>query len=209
MEIEEYRAQFIDQLRFDADHEGTEPETQFILKTLEELESIGEFNDPMPMSIEMRGKRGRIMAFDAYAYDEADSALILIASDFTNERDAVNTLTNTRIVDLYTHMCNFLDEVVNGKMSDYCDDSDPAIILAKEFRKKIGKGLLDTEILRFKFYIISNSILSKQVKSEVVSKRWHNLFYILQFCYIFFWLCCFFLMHLATSCYIPIISGYK
>ena len=165
MEIEEYRAQFIDQLRFDADHEGTEPETQFILKTLEELESIGEFNDPMPMSIEMRGKRGRIMAFDAYAYDEADSALILIASDFTNERDAVNTLTNTRIVDLYTHMCNFLDEVVNGKMSDYCDDSDPAIILAKEFRKKIGKGLLDTEILRFKFYIISNSILSKQVKS--------------------------------------------
>lgn len=33
MEIEEYRAQFIDQLRFDADHEGTEPETQFILKT--------------------------------------------------------------------------------------------------------------------------------------------------------------------------------
>ena len=30
-----------------------------------------------------------------------------------------------------------------------------------------------------------------------------------KFCYIFFWLCCFFLMHLATSCYIPIISGYK
>ncbi|EDY93797.1 hypothetical protein BACPLE_03236 [Phocaeicola plebeius DSM 17135] len=25
-----------------------------------------------------------------------------------------------------------------------------------------------------------------------MSKRWHKLFYILQFCYIFFWLCCFF-----------------
>lgn len=49
----------------------------------------------------------------------------------------------------------------------------------------------------------------KGVVEEVVSKRWHTLFYILQFCYIFFWLCCFFLMHLATSCYIPIISGYK
>ena len=120
MEIEEYRAQFIDQLRFDADHEGTEPETQFILKTLEELETIGELNDPMPMSIEIRGRRGRIMAFDAYAYDEADSALILIASDFTNERDTANTLTNTRITDLYTRMRNFLDEAINGKMSDYC-----------------------------------------------------------------------------------------
>lgn len=165
MEIEEYRAQFIDQLRFDADHEGTEPETQFILKTLEELEAIGELNDPMPMSIEIRGKRGRIMALDAYAYDEADSALVLIASDFTNERDTANTLTNSRITDLYTRMRNFLDEAINGKMNDYCDDSDPAIILAKEFQKKIGKGMLDTEILRFKFYILSNSVLSKQVKN--------------------------------------------
>ena len=49
----------------------------------------------------------------------------------------------------------------------------------------------------------------ESLEDEVVSKRWHNLFYILQFCYIFFWLCCSFLMHLATSCYIPIISGYK
>ena len=117
------------------------------------------------MSIEIRGRRGRIMAFDAYAYDEADSALILIASDFTNERDTANTLTNTRIADLYTRMRNFLDEAINGKMSDYCDDSDPAIILAKEFRKKVGKGMLDAEILRFKFYILSNSVLSKQVKN--------------------------------------------
>ena len=52
-------------------------------------------------------------------------------------------------------------------------------------------------------------VVEEEIQEEVVSKRWHNLFYILQFCYIFFWLCCFFLMHLATSCYIPIISGYK
>ena len=165
MEIEEYRAQFIDELRFDADHEGTEPETQFINKLLENLVSIGELADPMPMSIEIKGKRGRIMAFDAYAYDEADSSLILIASDFTNERETANTLTNTRITELYTHMRNFLDEAINGKMSDYCDDSDPAILVAKEFRKRIGKSMFESEILRFKFYILSNSVLSKQVKS--------------------------------------------
>ena len=165
MEIEEYRAQFIDELRFDADHEGTEPETQFINKLLENLVSIGELADPMPMSIEIKGKKGRIMAFDAYAYDEADSSLILIASDFTNERETANTLTNTRINELYTHMRYFLDEAINGKMSDYCDDSDPAILVAKEFRKRIGKSMFETEILRFKFYILSNSVLSKQVKS--------------------------------------------
>lgn len=165
MEIEEYRQKFIDGLRFEADHEGTEAETQFISKVLDNLEEIGELNDPMPMSIEMKGKRGRIMAFDAYAYDEADSSLILISSDFSNQRDTASTLTNTRITELYTHMRNFIDESINGTMSEYCDDSDPAISIAKEFKKKIAKNMIETEIMKFKFYIISDSTLSKQVKN--------------------------------------------
>lgn len=165
MKIEEYRQQFIDELRFNAEHEGTEPETQFIEKTLNDLEEIGELNDPIPMSVEMRGSRNRILAFDAYAYDEADGALVLIASDFTNQRDTAPTLTNTRIEELYGRMLNFVEESVQGNISKYCDDSDPALLIAKEFRKKIGKGMLSTEILRFKFFIISNATLSKQVKN--------------------------------------------
>ena len=165
MEIEEYRKQFIDELRFNAEHEGTEPETQFIEKTLNDLEEIGELNDPIPMSVEMRGARNRILAFDAYAYDEADGALVLIASDFTNQRDTAPTLTNTRIEELYGRMLNFVEESVQGNISKYCDDSDPALLIANEFRKKIGKGMLSTEILRFKFFIISNATLSKQVKN--------------------------------------------
>lgn len=165
MEIEKYRQQFIDELRFNAEHEGTEPETQFIEKTLNDLEEVGELNDPILMSVEMRGSRNRILAFDAYAYDEADGALVLIASDFTNQRDTAPTLTNTRIEELYGRMLNFVEESVLGNISKYCDDSDPALLIANEFRKKIGKGMLSTEILRFKFFIISNATLSKQVKN--------------------------------------------
>ena len=65
MNIEEFRIQFINDLRFKAEHEGTEPETQFIEKTLEDLEDIGELNDPIPMSVEIRGRKKRLMAFDA------------------------------------------------------------------------------------------------------------------------------------------------
>ena len=84
---------------------------------------------------------------------------------FASVPDTVKTLTNGRINELYSHMLYFLDEALNGKISDYCDDSNPAIIVAKEFRKRVGKSMLDTEILRFKFYILSDSVLSKQVKS--------------------------------------------
>lgn len=165
MDIGEFRIQFMEQLRFDAEHEGTEPESQFISKALDLLEEIGEVSDPMPMSIEMKGRRGRIMAFDAYAYDEADGALIMIGSDFINEIDNTPTLTNTRIDELFLHMRNFIEESVEGDVSAYCDDSDPAINIAKEIKTKVGKSMLATEILRFKFIILSNAVLSRQVKN--------------------------------------------
>ena len=151
MDVKEYRESFLNELRFQAEHEETVPEEIFINKVLTDLEDAGELNDPMPLSVEIRGKRGRLMAFDAYSYDDADSALVLIASDFSNESETVDSLTNTRINDLVTHMENFIDESVNGNMSDYCDDSDIAINIAKEFKRKIGKGMLNSEILRFKF----------------------------------------------------------
>lgn len=165
MELEEFRLQYIDALRFDAEHDGSEPEVQFISKVLEHLEDMGEVNDPNPISFEIRGRRGRIMAFDAYAYDEADNALILIASEFSNNRESIPVLTNTRINEIVTRMENFVDESVNGHLEDYCDDSDEAIIISKEFRQKIGKSLMTSEILRFRFIIITDHILSKQVKS--------------------------------------------
>ena len=165
MDILEFRTQYIDNLRFQAEHEGSEPETQFINQALEDLEAIGELKDPIPMSVEMKGRRGRIMAFDAYAYDDADASLVLITSDFSNEREQPSTLTNSRIAELSIRMRNFLEEAVNGSISDYCDDSDEVIDIAKEFKKYIGKGLINTDIMRFKFYILSDSVLSKQVKS--------------------------------------------
>ena len=57
MEVSEFREQFLEELRFKAEHEGTEPEVQFIEMMLENLEDIGELTDAMPMSIEKRGRR--------------------------------------------------------------------------------------------------------------------------------------------------------
>lgn len=163
--IQEYRKQFLDELRFDAEHDGTDAGTKFIEKVLDELEDIGELKAPCPFPVEIRGYRGRLMSFDAYAYDEADSALILISSEFVNERESVENLTNSRIDELVSRMENFIEEVVNGDISKYCDESDDVIGLAREFRRKIGKSMETTEIMRFKFLIISNLTLSRQVKN--------------------------------------------
>ena len=165
MDIEEYRKQFIDDIRNDASLESTDPESYFIERVLSDLEGIGALNDPIPMSVEIRNARRQILAFDGYSYDEADGALVLIISEFSNQRDSVPTLTNTRIDELLSYMQRFIEESVNGNIRNFCDDSNPAVNIANEFKKKIGKGMTSTEILRFKFIIISNYTLSKQVKN--------------------------------------------
>ncbi len=165
MEIEEYRKQFIEDIRNDASLNGTDPESFFIERVLTDLEEIGELNDPIPMSVEIRNSKRQILSFDGYSYDEADGALVLISSEFTNQLDNAPTLTNTRIEELVSYMQRFIEEAVNGNIRNFCDESDPAINIANEFRKKIGKGMTATEILRFKFVIISNYTLSKQVKN--------------------------------------------
>lgn len=165
MEIEEYREQFIDEIRNDASLEGSDPESYFIERVLANLEDIGELRDPIPMSVEMRNNKRQILSFDGYSYDEADGALVLITSEFNNQRNNNPTLTNTRIEELLLYMQRFIEEAVNGNIRNFCDESDPAVNIASEFKKKIGKGMTTTEILRFKFIIISNYTLSKQVKN--------------------------------------------
>ena len=165
MDIEEYRKQFIDEIRFEAEHDGTYPESMFIEKTLALLEELGELNDPMPMSVELRNNKKQRMSFDAYAYDEADNALVLISSVFYNERDSKHNLAEGGVNDILSHMQNFIQEVDKGNISKYCDDSDDIIQVAKEIKGKMGKGMVTTEILRFKFFIITNATLFNNVKN--------------------------------------------
>lgn len=164
MEIDEYRIEFLNQLRNDASLNQNDVDDEFINTTVEMLEELGELSDPYPFSCYMRGLHGRAMAFDAYAFDDADSSIVLLISDFQNSVEKT-TLTNTRIDELYSRMRYFIEEAYAGNIRKYCDDSDPIIDIAKEFKRRIGVNSLNTEVLKFKFYIITNSVLSSQVKN--------------------------------------------
>lgn len=167
MEFEEYRKFFLEQIRSEAEHNGNDPENEFVAESIETLEDIEELADAYEHEFYCAGKNGRIMAFDGYGYDEADASFVLIISDFQNTLETT-TLTQTTITNLYNRMRYFVEEAYNGRLTDYCDDSDETIDIAKELKSKIGKSSLDTEIMKFKFYIITNSVISKGVKSVKV-----------------------------------------
>lgn len=164
MDINEYRGEFLERIRFQAEHNSSDAQSQFLDTILEKLEECGEINDPYPYECNMHGTRGRKLAFDAYAYDEADSSIVLLITDFYNDENKVS-LSNQRIEDLSKSMRNFILEAYSGEIKKYCDDSDFIIDIAKEFKKRIGKNKYDTEILKFKFFLVTNAEISGRVKT--------------------------------------------
>lgn len=163
MDISEFRKEFIERLRSDAALNSTDPNDEFIQTSISLLEEIGEFPDPVIHYFGKKGKKGRNMQINAFAFDEADGSICVLISDFYNFDDAP-TLTNTQIDTLFSKMQYFIEESYTGNIAEYCDDSDPIIDIAKNIKQLIGRSNLESSVLKFKFFIITNSLLSSRVK---------------------------------------------
>ena len=164
MTIEEYAIDYINVLRADAAINQTDAADEFYNQTLEALKENGEFCDPVLYFFWKQGRRNRVMQIDGYCFDETDKSLILMIYDFEDSETPSN-LINSQIELLYKRLLNFLDEVCNGDIQNYCDESDDVIKLAKLIRKRMNAEELSSDLLlKVKFYIVTNKILSNKVK---------------------------------------------
>ena len=164
MKIEEYAEEFINNLRADAAINGTDAGDEFYSQTLEILTDNGEFDDPVLHWFSKSGRRNRVMQIDGYAFDETDKSLVLLIYDFEDSISPSN-LVNSQIEVLYKRLLAFLDEACNGNIEEYCDDSDDTIMLAKLIKRRMTADNISPELLlKVKFYIITNKILSNKVK---------------------------------------------
>lgn len=163
MTIEEYREEFLAQLRNNAQVEGNLNQHQFIKESVELLEKNEELINPNIFHCNMKS-RNRNLGFHAYAYGEADSTIQLLITDFVDSQDA-GTLTNEDIRTLYNKMQYFIQDAAEGVIAKAAsDESDYIIDIANEFRHKIG-SMETTEVTAFRFYIVTNKTLSYRVKS--------------------------------------------
>ena len=164
MNIEEFRKEFLNDLRYEADQFETDTEDMFLDDTFEILEEGGVVSDPVRFYFGKNGRRNRMMQIHGYAYDEAESSLSLIISDF-KDIDEPRTLTQTQIDILCKRLIAFLDESCNYDITEYCDDSDETIQVAAEMKRRIGRDKESGEILKIRLVILTNATLSTQVKS--------------------------------------------
>ena len=164
MTLEEYREEFLSQLRNNAQINGNLNQEQFIEEALDLLVKNEVLIDPVMFRCNLKS-RNRNLGFHAYAYGEADSTIQLLITDFVDSQDA-GALTNEDIRVLYNKMQYFIQDAAEGLISRAAsDESDQIIDIANEFRSKIGKNMETTEITAFRFYIVTNKTLSTRVKN--------------------------------------------
>ena len=165
MELSEYREEFLNQLREDAKIYENPNQIQFVEEAIDLLEKHEEVIDAIPYFCNLKcGNHND--GFHAYAYSEADSSIVLVITDFVDSNEPGN-LTNGDIKTLYNKMQYFISDSYYNKIKDYCDISDSLIDLSKEFREKIGTAE-NTQITAFKFFIVTNKLLSNRIKQVEV-----------------------------------------
>ena len=164
MDYQEYKREFLEMLRNDSAISGTYTEDEFLDRTLEILSSFDEIEDPVRTGMgDKKGKGGRLMRADGYCFDETDHSLTLFISDFQDSYEPQN-LTMSRVDELYWRMYYFLDEICNGKIEDYFDDSDDVIKLARLIRNRLNADPTDPQlVLKIRLFVITNKELDTKL----------------------------------------------
>lgn len=166
-DYEEYKRTFLESLRADSAINGSDTVDEFISRTLSMLVDYEEIQDPQRIGCwDKRCSNNHIMRTDGYCFDETDHSLVLFISDFQDSFDTDN-LTMSRVDDLYWRMYYFLNEIYNGRMEDWFDDSDDILKVARLIRRRMNASADDADqILKIKFFIITNKDLSSDLLNQ-------------------------------------------
>ncbi len=165
MDYAEYRSDLLNNLRSDAQINGTDTEDEFIRHAFDVLSDFNEVSDPQLVNMWDKTVGGnRKIRLNGYAFDEADSSLILFITDFQDSLTPDN-LTMSRVDELYWRLYYYLDEVCNGKIEEYFDESDPDGILklSRLIRKRIKGTDTEEQFLKIRFFILTNKELDKKL----------------------------------------------
>ena len=161
---QEYKQEFLDSLRADSVINGSDTQDEFLSCTLGMLEDFDEVQSPQKVGFgDKRCSGQHVMRIDAYAFDETDHSLELFINDFQDAYETGN-LTGSRVDELYWLMYYFLNEVCNGNITKYFDDSDDALKIAALIKRRMNAIGDDPEqILKIRMFILTNKELSTDI----------------------------------------------
>ena len=143
MAFEEYKKEYLDDIRINAQIESVLPDEYFLEDALDKLTAMGELTDPVIRPIQKRCRNNKIMAFDAYGFDASDKSFVLISNDFKDTADA--TLTRTELDTIRTRMLNFIQEAFDERLQEYFDLTDEMLPVGRNIARRMKKDYVDLD----------------------------------------------------------------
>ena len=157
MDLNEYRQEFLDQVRARASAGSNFTHAEFVDicgELLSEAEELADFEVCHYRGV---GSRNRSLGVDGFAYDEVDGSIRLLIAEFGGQSDPV-TLTQTQAKALFSKLIGFCEDSFSGKLQDVIEESAPGYSLAQmlyEQRKTL---------VRLRLYLVTDGILSSRVR---------------------------------------------
>lgn len=159
MNLEEYRKDFLENIKISASEDMTNIDlafTESVVNTLIDAEEIDDFTYGYFNGF---GIHGRKMIMDGFYFDEYDKSMVILYSDFSNSDKLVN-LINTDIDKAYSSMRNLVEACEEEYiLKNGFEESSAGYELATLIKLK------KDEIIKYRFYIITDKVISKRVKN--------------------------------------------
>ena len=160
MNIEDFRSEWVGDLRIAAEANISDPHSEFVHDAVDRLSEAEEVEN-VELGYFEGLRRNAKMMIDGYAFDAVDKSCVLLLSDFSTS-EQVETLTLTDIDRLY----NSMRHLVEATLEDYIfdnkfEESSSGYIFATEAKRLYVNG----DISKFRFYILTNKKLSNKVKN--------------------------------------------
>lgn len=161
MNLEDFRSDWISDLRVAAEANQSDPHSEFVFDAVDQLQEAEEVENVELGYFEGIGPKGTKLMIDGFAFDAVDKSCVLMLSDFSNS-DEVQTLTRTDIDRLYNNMRNLLEAAISGYIvANKFEESSIGYTFAVEAKRLFDNG----EISKFRFYILTDKKLSETVKN--------------------------------------------
>ena len=161
MNLEEFRSDWLSDLRVGAEANQSDPHSEFVFDAVEQLQEAEEVENVELGYFEGIGPNRTKMVIDGYAFDSVDKSCVILISDFSNS-DEIETLTPLDIDRLYNKMSYLVEAALSGYIVESkFEESTTGYSFALEVNRLFNNG----EISKFRFYILTDKKLSSKVKN--------------------------------------------
>ena len=157
MEINEYRKDYLENVKMLAAAESEGTVSTFVNTVLDDLQDLNVISDfELCYAFGRYGRRN--YRVDAYSFDDYDYSMSIFIADFDGE-DNSRTLTKTEANVLFERIYTFLDGCLFGNFRYEIEISTPAYDLVERILQ------LRSTIRKYKFFIITDKTMSEKISS--------------------------------------------